>query len=310
MEDRQDNPQPHDTAPEGESADAALATCPPFSAARLKRQLVVDQTVRFGLVMVIVLLLVPTMVTAAVDQPLTQPEWTNAAMLLALAAWLGMAMLNTGAARRLARATLLMDFDPPRAEAELAGSLKTFALNRTLRILLYQRLALLRHREGNYQESGAICHALLAQPLGKAEHVRVPLLLILIEARLTEGDGVSAYAGIMQLRAQPIALLESLQLLALQTRYEVQFGHDDSALSRIAEKTRMAELMPAPQCGAMHAMLATAAKRAARTDLATWLRQRAELLCTFEQLDTIDQAWQSAGQMTDAAAATTEGLSA
>ncbi|MEX2215739.1 MAG: hypothetical protein WD768_16630 [Phycisphaeraceae bacterium] len=290
MQQNDNTPDERDDA-SGSEQGPALAQCPPFTAARLQRQLLIDQAMRFGLVMVIVLLLVPTMVTALTDRALAQPEWTNAAMLVALAGWLGMAMINTGAARRLARATLLMDFDHERAEAELAGALKPLALNRTLRILLYQRLALLRHRQGNYAESGAICQAVLNQPLGKAEHVRVPLLLILIESRLTEGDGVAAYAGIMQLRARPIALLESLQLLALQTRYEVQLGYDDSALSRIAEKTRMAELMPAPQCGAMHAMLAASARRASRAGLAAWLRGRAELLCSSEQLRTIDHVW-------------------
>ena len=59
---------------------------------------------------------------------------------------------------------------------------------------------------------------------------------------------------------------------------------DDAVLDDVQRKVAMSELMPAPQCGAMHAMLAVAAQRAQRRPLGDWLHRRAELLCTQEQL--------------------------
>ena len=46
----------------------------------------------------------------------------------------------------------------------------------------------------------------------------------------------------------------------------------------------MAELMPVPQCGAMNAMFATAARGMGYARLTRWLWDRAVLLCSDEQL--------------------------
>ena len=46
------------------------------------------------------------------------------------------------------------------------------------------------------------------------------------------------------LRCVPLGLLESLQRLALQTRYEVAAGQHERAIWQVSEKVKMAELMP------------------------------------------------------------------
>jgi predicted component of type VI protein secretion system len=61
-------------------------------------------------------------------------------------------------------------------------------------------------------------------------------------------------------------------------------GQDAQALSNLEQKVQAAELMPVVQCGGLHFMLAVAAERRGETELAAWLRQRAQLFCTPQEL--------------------------
>ena len=88
-----------------------------------------------------------------------------------------------------------------------------------------------------------------------------------------------------------LSLQETLQLLALQTRYEVICGHDQHALQDVHRKVELSELMPASQCAAVHATLASAAQRQQHSQLANWLRRRAELLAAPAQLSSWDPGW-------------------
>jgi hypothetical protein len=77
---------------------------------------------------------------------------------------------------------------------------------------------------------------------------------------------------------------ELLQKTALQIRYEVTVGQDAAALHELTAKIDMIELMPAPQAGTLHALLALAARRSGHGELAAWLTDRAQLLCEPQQL--------------------------
>lgn len=210
--------------------------------------------------------------------------WSAAAVLAVLGVWMGISSISARVSRELPAITAAVEADPAAAQAMIDGHLHRRPLLRWVRLMLYHRLAVLRHRQGRFDQSAAICRAVLAQRMGPARQVRPHLLLMLAEARLQFRDPAGAYPALLELYATRLGLSESLQRLALQTRYEVMAGQDDAALHRTTQKIELAELMPAAQCGAMHALLATAATRARRDDLAHWLRARAELLCTPEQL--------------------------
>jgi hypothetical protein len=123
--------------------------------------------------------------------------------------------------------------------------------------------------------------------MGNAERVRAHLLLLAAESYLITGRLEPAHTALRQLQALRLNLVESLQRMALQTRYEISAGQDDQALHALDSKIEQAELMPAAQCGALHAMFAIAARRARQTPLADWLQRRAELICGRESLEEI-----------------------
>ena len=266
--------------------------CPPFSPQALERQMAFDQGARWLLVAGLALLLMPLFAATLLGIDVDAGGGVSPLALIVLAIWFALSVGQGAVNRRLARVTQLMDVDPAEAESELALALKKKALPRTLRMLLHHRLALLRHRQGRFAEVAAICHALLARHLGAAEAVRTHLLLMLIESRLNSHDAGGAYQAMLALHQQPRTLMETLQLTAMQTRYEVMLGYDEAALTDVEKKIRLAELMPAPQCGLMHAMLAAAAQRTRRATLAQWLRRRTLLLCTPQQVEAMGQLWQ------------------
>ncbi len=289
MTDRPNQSNTDDDA--GDSAVAASAAprqpravCPPFSPQVLERQLSWDQGARWLLVVGLALLLMPLFTSMLLGVDIDAGGAVSPLALLVLAIWFWLSLGQGAVTRRLGQITALLDVNLAEAESQLAAALKRKALPRTIRVLLYHRLALLRHRQGRFAEVGSICHELLARPLGAADTVRTHLLLMLIESRLNCNDAGGAYQAMLALHSQPRSLMETLQLTAMQTRYEVMLGYDEAALKNLEIKVRLAELMPAPQCGLMHAMLAAAAHRSKRPALARWFRERAKLLCTGEQV--------------------------
>src|SRR5690606_3974932 len=94
-------------------------------------------------------------------------------------------------------------------------------------------------------------------------------------------------AALMPLAMMPLPLVEQMQRMALQTQYEVMLGYDARALHDLDRKLALAELMPPAPSGAWHADLAVAAERAEQSDLAAWLRHRAQLLCDPRQWEQL-----------------------
>ncbi len=214
----------------------------------------------------------------------TADLWTSLAVLTVFFTWLGMGAVSASVSRRLPQVAALTETGPDQAEAMITQALRRRGLLRWVRLMVYHRLAVLRHRQRRYEETAAICAAVLRHPLGPGESARAHLLLMLAESRLQLSDPEGAWPVLLELYATRLSLVEALQRMALQTRYEVVVGHHAAAMHAADRKIGLAELMPGPQCGAMHAMLATAARATRHEDLAGWLWRRAELLCSPDQL--------------------------
>lgn len=216
-----------------------------------------------------------------------------AGVLGAVVLVIGWALLNrSGAsvARALPQVTAVAEQHPGAGEAALAEMLSKRLLPRWVRLMLYHRLALLRHRQQRYGESASLAQCLLtAERPGPMGRHRANLLLLLVEARLELRDAAGAWMALHALASTPVSLSEALQRMALRARYEVMVGQDEAALHLVEQKMRLAELMPGPQCGAFHALLATAAHRTGRTEDHRQWWARVELLCSPEQIKQLDE---------------------
>jgi hypothetical protein len=273
----------HDESAEREE-QRAQATAPaqvmtPFSAKVLRRQLAGDVILRLAMALGIVAGFVAALRWRADSQLVS-----TLALVALFATWLAVHAISSRTSQQLPFISALLDRDPSGAEAAIAEQMRKRPLLAWVRLLLYHRLAVLRHRQQRFAESAAICTAILGRRLGPAGDIRAHLLLMLAEAQLQCGHMPGTYAALEQLYRTRLTLLEALQRLALQTRYELTIGRDDAVLNQLDQKVQFAELMPAPQAGMMHAMLAQAATRTGQAPLARWLKQRAELLCTKEHL--------------------------
>lgn len=276
--------EPSDPSEGDGTGDRALETVPPFTGARLERELNRDVALRWGMVAVAVVVFL--VVTAAGAGTMAT---TVVALGLIVAAWLLLNVNSARISRDLPELTPMIESQPAYAEDRLARHLRAKPLMTWVRLMLYHRLAGLRHRQRRFEESLAIAAAVLQRQrrLGPAREARAHLLLMLAEAAMERRDLISAYHALLQLHYTRLSLVEALQRLALQTRYEVMCGYHQRALHRRDQKVQLAELMPAAQCGAVHAILATAATHTRQEGLAHWLWRRAELLCTAEQLSEL-----------------------
>lgn len=272
-------------APTASSPPAAsLTRCPEFRPAALGRQLWLDSLAWWTLPLLMIVVLM------AMTQTEDQSLWLMG-VGVGVACGAMIVMMNSrgnAVLRDLPRISVLIEEAPDEAEPALAAALGRRLLPRGLRLLLYHRLSCLRHRQGRYDESALIAQTLLQAGQKLMPAVRANLLLLFIESRLERGGLADAHAALMDMHRMTLPLLESLQRLWLQTRYEVMAGHDAHALTDLRRRIELAELMPATQCGLMHLLLAVAAERQGRDAQAQWLRQRAELLCTDEQRKSLD----------------------
>ena len=260
---------------------SGVPVLPGFTEQRLRREVRIDALCRLGLFVGVLAVVVLASVGWA-------GVWSG---MLAAAAiiggWVALSIVNAktaGAARGL---FAVIDQHPDAAEQAVAQLLAKRGLVSWVRMMVYHAWAALRHRQGRYEESAALCRGVLSRRLGPGEGARPNLLLMFVEASLETQRPFDAYPALGALYAVPLDLNEALQRLGLQTRYELMIGADNAAFDRWADKVAMAELMPPAQAGATHAMLALAAQRLGQTDAQRWLARRAELLCTPAQLDQL-----------------------
>ena len=276
----QDDPSAQPSPQVGEPGRSILV----FSPDRMLRELWIDLAIRRGLGVLVILAIVALMIFDQAGSTLGLMV-----VMAVIFAWIGVNSISANIWRALPSVTAMIGRDPILAEAHLADLMKRRPLMRWLRLLLYHRLAAIRHRQNRFAESAAICQTILSQPLGPARKQIGSLLLMLAEASLQCRDMYGAYAALSALAGERLNLAERLQHLAIQTRYEVLCGHDRAALAGVRQKLLLAELMPAEHCGAMHAMLTASAQRAGHNELADWLYRRSELLCGRERLEQLLQ---------------------
>jgi len=284
-----DAPQQDSAASAEAKAPApAMRVMPAFSEDRMQRQLTYDKACIWG---AFVLFLVVLVVASVMESMAYSPGVTLStfAMLAYGGAWFWFGARNARVWRSLREITAMLDAQPERAEHLIAEAFALRLLHRPLRALLYHRLAAVRHRQRRFEETAAIADALLRlNPKGVAG-VRSHLLLMLVDACLEFNQLTGAWYGLVELSRMPLRLVESLQCRALRVKYELATGYWGQTLRDLPQTVEMAELLPAPQCGALHAMLAEAAARGHRHAESVWLRKRAELLCHPDQLATLQR---------------------
>ncbi len=259
-----------------------LRSVEPFDPRRLRRQMRMDVFVLWTVALAVGIALV-----MAVQLGGSSLAIGGFVVFATIMLWFAINSVSAKTWHELRQITALIDQAPNHAEDRLAGAMKRWPLQRSVRLLMHHRLAMLRHRQQRFAETAAIGAAVLQYRMGNAARIRAHLLLLMAESYLIGGQLDHAYAALHQLYGLQLNLVESLQRMALQTRYEISAGQDDQALRSLDSKIEMAELMPASQCGALHAMFAISARRSEQTPLADWLQQRAELICGRESLEKL-----------------------
>ncbi len=285
------------------------STVPPFSAQRLHFQVNRDGAYRWGLLVLLVFLIV-----VGTGVQIAGVPGGAVLIIVLLGGWFWMTINTARAGQMLLHATVALGHDLTEAEAVLAQALRRWPMQRSVRLLLYHRLASLRHQQRRFSEAIAISHVLLDDNLVAKDRtlngnggnggtgamdllqpgdhrpvigpVRAHLLLLLAESSLEVGDLPGAYDALMQLHTGRLGLQETLQRLSIQTRYELAISAPQYAVQNLRQKVQWAELMPVQHGGAMHVMLAQAAQQAGKLDAAKWLWARAKLLCTAQQLQS------------------------
>jgi hypothetical protein len=272
------------TAPPEPATSRPAVACPPFAARRFRSELTIDRAIRLlALAAVILALTLDSFWNTLI------PHLSTIIMVGVAIGWIALSMVSGRVFHQLPLITGWVERDPGAAESAIALALPRRPLQRSVRLLLYHRLAMLRHRQQRFAESAAICQALAGEKLEPAVNIRVNVLLMLLEAQLECGNLAGAYAALAQLHQLPLGLVEGLQRLALQVRYEVACGYDAQALQGLDQKIAMIEMLPGPPCGALHGLLAIAATRLRHARLAEWLWRRATLICTPEALADVRQ---------------------
>lgn len=170
------------------------------------------------------------------------------------------------------------------AERNIEQAVRTFSLFRAVKLQALHHLALLRHAQRRWQESAALAKALLRQRLGAMQPLSKPTLLVLADSLLEMNDLRGAYEAITALYRERLSLGEVLNLLAIQVDYSARIGAWPTMIEKVMDKVQLAELMPPAVAARTQALIALAAKRSGRQDLADWLRARAELLTDVQRL--------------------------
>jgi len=259
-----------------------------FAREDFERRLALDAAMSQMMIALAVGAVVLSFVASAIGTVPIQGVASVAAPVVLVLLWVLMSTTTAKVTRGLPPLAQIAHHPAQQLETRIAQALEQKPVMRWARLMTYHRLATLRHRQGRFEEAAEICHAILSQPLnGPAAGAKPHLLLMLVEANLGARNLTGAYHALEQLHATRLSLVESLQRLVLATRYELMVGAFGETMQNARSKIEMAELMPVPQCGAMHAMLATAAQRTGEAKKSAWLWERANLLTSPEMLDRL-----------------------
>ena len=213
------------------------------------------------------------------------PPYAKALALTAVAvAWVWLS-INSARNSQIAASSpsLIASGQFEEAEKQIDRATRTFSLFRIAKLQSLHQLAMLRHAQRRWQESAALCRALLGQRLGVRSLSRASRL-ILAESLLEMNDLRGAYEAIVGLYHDRLPLREAMMLLASQLDYEARIGAWGRMMHAAPTKVQLAEMMPANHAARAQALLALAAMKMGRSDWANWLRGRVELLVDVQSL--------------------------
>ncbi len=210
-------------------------------------------------------------------------------MLVVMGAVVGSAVVGVRNAQRSAAAaadgpSLIAAGEYDEAEAQIERTLGTFWSLRSAKLMGVHRLAVLRHAQRRWRESALLSRALLNQRLAGLPGVARTSRLLLADSLVELGDLPAAHAALAVLYAQRLTLAEAMNLLVVQLEYEARAAAWPAMLANVGHKVQLAELLPAAAAARTQGLLALAALRSGRPDLAAWLRRRAELLADVDEL--------------------------
>jgi hypothetical protein len=252
-----------------------------YAISRTRRGLALGAVLRWALIVLIG--------GAFLVQPMLDSTGISAVMVVVIAAgaWLFLSFRSVRGSRMAADSTSLIAAGQYElAEQNIAESLETFSIFRTVKLMSLHHLALLRHAQNRWQDSAVLSRALLTQRLASASGLDRSSRLILAESLLELGDLRGAYENLRRLYDQRLSLREALSLLAVQTDYLSRIGAWEPMLDQLPGKIETAELMSATQSARTQALLALAARKTDRNAWSDWLRRRVELLVDVQKLCT------------------------
>lgn len=203
-------------------------------------------------------------------------------MMVVLAVWLTASVRSWRSTRLGAEVrNLLASGEFAAAEEQIDRSLRSFSLFRPAKLVALHQLASLRLAQGRGGDAAALCREVLNHRLGLQPALRRSSQLMLAQALLDEGGPAASAAAagpLAALRAERLSLAESTNLLHLDLDCRSRVGDWSGMLRDWMPKVQLAEVMPAGNSARVQALLALAALRLGRADVADWLRRRAELL--------------------------------
>jgi hypothetical protein len=181
------------------------------------------------------------------------------------------------------------------AEEQIEKDIRGFWQLKSVKLRGLHHLAVLRHAQRQWREAAMLSQALLRQRLGTMPGVARTTRLMLADSLLELGDLAGAHHALLSMYAQKLTLNEAMNLMVVQLDYEARIGAWQAMLNNLPHKVQLAELLPANSAARAQALLALAAQRAGKADLADWFRKRAELLVDINELTThrpmLKQLW-------------------
>ena len=210
------------------------------------------------------------------------------------------AKLNQGSVAVAQSKSLMEAGQYDEAEQQIEQVLGTVWSLRAAKLLGLHQLAVLRHAQRRFGESALLAGAFLrlGRPglLGRlvADRSRNRTLLpiqlahtarlMLADSAVELNDLPAAHAALAELYAERLSLNDAMELLVVQLEYEARLAAWPAMLANVGHKVQLAELLPAGPSARAQALLALAAMKSDRADLADWLRRRVDLLVDVDEL--------------------------
>jgi hypothetical protein len=214
---------------------------------RTRRDLVLGTAVKWTLL--------GTAVLAVLLQPILGPGSNAATALLFVvgAVWIVLTYRSMRSSRLAADSSSLIaagQFDA--AEQQIAQGVRSFSISRMVKLMNLHQLAMLRHAQNRWQESAALCRAVLRQKAAEQGEMGRSSRLMLAEALLELGDLHGTYQNLMKLYEQRLTLREALSLLGVQLDYMARVGAWQAMMSGLPQRVELAELLPTMPAAKAH----------------------------------------------------------